>query len=619
MGGRLRLVARLAGRDVHRRWSEALLLVLAIAAGSATLTLGMLLHNVTTQSSGQSYSQTQAATRGPDLVAQSATLDNGTTSPADLAALVALSHAKGVVASSGPYPMATADLRTPTVTGGATVEGRSESPAAVDQPLVTAGTWVRPGGVVVERAFAQAAGVEVGQVIRLNGRAFTVDGIAVTAAFSPYPQIGCFAGCFGPQSFANDAVGLLWTTEAGARSLATASAPLTYFSNLKLADPTQATAVANAQDNNNYTKNPGSPNGPYLLSAQQIAHEDNNLIVNEQIVVLVGSTLLTILSIASVAVLVGGRMADQMRRVGLLKAIGGTPGLVASVLMAEYLFLALVGAAVGLLGGWLFAPLLSSPGSGLLGSAPRPPLTVSSVLIVAGVALGVALVAALVPALRAAQTSTVRALADSARPPHRSALLVRLSARLPVPLLIGLRVMARRLRRTTLSVLSIFVTVSGVVAVLIVHGRLNSAEFNGVSGLVNPRTTRANEVLLAVTVGLVVLAAVNAVFITRAIAQDARHASAVTRALGATPQQVTAGLSLAQMLPALIGSLLGIPGGFLLYNAAKHGGQSETMPPVPELLAVIVGAVLLVAVLTAIPARWGARRPVASILQAELA
>ena len=236
----------------------------------------------------------------------------------------------------------------------------------------------------------------------------------------------------------------------------------------------------------------------------------------------------------------------------------------------------------------------------------------------AGVALAVALVAALVPALRAARTSTVRALADSARPPHRSAALVKLSGRLPVPLLIGLRVMARRLRRTTLSVLSIFVTVSGVVAVLMIHGRLNRS-FASVNGLINPKTARADEVLLVVTIGLVVLAAVNAVFITRAIAQDARHASAVTRALGATPQQVTAGLSLAQMLPALVGALLGIPGGFLLYDAARHGSHMAALPTLSDLLAVIVGAVLLVAVLTAIPARWGARRPVASILQAELA
>jgi len=48
-----------------------------------------------------------------------------------------------------------------------------------------------------------------------------------------------------------------------------------------------------------------------------------------------------------VAVLVGGRMAEQTRRVGLLKAIGGTPGLVAAVLLAENLILALIAAAVG--------------------------------------------------------------------------------------------------------------------------------------------------------------------------------------------------------------------------------------------------------------------------------
>ena len=187
-----------------------------------------------------------------------------------------------------------------------------------------------------------------------------------------------------------------------------------------------------------------------------------------------------------------------------------------------------------------------------------------------------------------------------------------------MPLLIGLRVMARRLRRTALSVLSIFVTVSGIVAVLIVHTASTSRTPAVRTGSPIPTTARANEVLLIITVGLVVLAAVNAVFITRAIAQDARHASAVTRALGATPQQVTVGLSLAQMLPALVGALLGIPGGFVLYDVARHGGDRSTVPPIPALFAVVIGAVLLVAVLTAIPARWAARRPVASILQAEL-
>jgi predicted lysophospholipase L1 biosynthesis ABC-type transport system permease subunit len=40
------------------------------------------------------------------------------------------------------------------------------APALVDQPEVTQGTWVRPGGVVVERAFAEALGVRVGDRLR---------------------------------------------------------------------------------------------------------------------------------------------------------------------------------------------------------------------------------------------------------------------------------------------------------------------------------------------------------------------------------------------------------------------------------------------------------------------
>jgi putative ABC transport system permease protein len=75
------------------------------------------------------------------------------------------------------------------------------------------------------------------------------------------------------------------------------------------------------------------------------------------------------------------------------------------------------------------------------------------------------------------------------------------------------------------------------------------------------RVDRLNEVLLVITITLVALAAVNAIFVTWATALDARHSAALARALGATPQQVSAGLSAALMLPALAGALLGIPGG----------------------------------------------------------
>jgi putative ABC transport system permease protein len=73
------------------------------------------------------------------------------------------------------------------------------------------------------------------------------------------------------------------------------------------------------------------------------------------------------------------------------------------------------------------------------------------------------------------------------------------------------------------------------------------------------------------------------------------------RALGATPQQVSTGLSLAQVLPALVGAVLGIPGGLALFVASGGGGDGVTGPPLWQLLAVVPVTMLVVAVLAAIP------------------
>lgn len=101
----------------------------------------------------------------------------------------------------------------------------------------------------------------------------------------------------------------------------------------------------------------------------------------------------------------------------------------------------------GLIAGRLTAPLLTSPGVALLGSAGAPSLTPATVGIVVAAALTVAVLATYIPAIRAARTSTVTALADAARQPRRRGWLIERSARLPVPLLIAARVAARRPRR----------------------------------------------------------------------------------------------------------------------------------------------------------------------------
>ncbi|HEY6416420.1 MAG TPA: FtsX-like permease family protein, partial [Acidimicrobiales bacterium] len=655
---------RLAARNLRGRPAEAALLLLAIIAATTTLTLGLVLRGVT----DDPYQSTRDATAGPDVVA-SAAADPFVGQPADRAGLEALADARGVIDHSGPYPVIGAELETDGATGsrstprgeviggaaGAWAVGRDSAAASVDQPEVTQGTWVRDGGVVVEAGFADALDVHEGDRVTLRTRActfqtptrpsecevvsrrsFRVVGVAVTAATRPYPD-----ACFAPscpwfaeaiedalagnpppsepdQPVDDDALaaeppvepGLVWLTEADARGLAPGGQPQSYVVNLKLADPTDAPAFVDVHL---------SPlTGTQILESwQDIRGGHEQMVRDQQEVLRIGSRLIALLAVASIAVLVGGRMADQTRRVGLLKAVGGTPRLVAVVLLAEYIVVALVGAAAGLAAGWLAAPLLTDPGAGLLGSAGAPSLTASAVGVVTAVALGVAVAATLVPAVRAARTSTVHALADAARPPRRNRLLIAASARLPVPLLLGLRVAARRPRRVLLNACSIFVTVTGIVAVLAARAQ-NNQDAELVGGT-DPGTVKLNQVLLVITITLVALAAVNAIFVTWATALDAKHASALARALGATPQQVGAGLSAAQVLPALVGAVLGIAGGLILFAALGGGDDGLTGPPLWQLVAVAPMTVLATAALTTIPARLGARRPAAEALQAEIA
>jgi ABC-type antimicrobial peptide transport system permease subunit len=79
---------------------------------------------------------------------------------------------------------------------------------------------------------------------------------------------------------------------------------------------------------------------------------------------------------------------------------------------------------------------------------------------------------------------------------------------------------------------------------------------------------------------------------------------------------VSTGLSASQVLPALAGAVLGIPGGIGLFAVV---GDSTRIPSLWQLLAVVPATALVVAGLTAVPARTSARRPVAEMLRSELA
>ncbi|WP_154814442.1 FtsX-like permease family protein [Actinophytocola xinjiangensis] len=584
MAGRLLLVWRLMVRDLRRHPVESLLLLVAVIAASGTLTVGLSLGDV----ADQPYQQTRRATAGPDAVARPRA-----TGEEALAALAPLTTAPGVADHSGPFPVAFLDLTAGGRTAHAVVEGRDTAPARLDRPAVVDGGWVRPGGVVVERAFADALGVGPGDTVSVAGHPLRVAGTAVTAARVAYP----YAGWHFPGSELAQRGGLVWVDRGDLAALAGAE-PLSYTLNLRVTGTLDGVLD-------------GAP-GLTVLTSARIAEADARTVAQAREALLVGSWLLTALAMAGVAGIVAGRVAGRRRQVGLLKAVGAGPAAVAVVHLAGYLVIGLAGAAAGLLAGLAAGPALIQPSAGLLDVVDPAAPSTRTVLAVTALAVAIAVAAALVPVVRAATTSTVHALADTATPPRRSRWRIGLSRLLPVSLLIGVRVNARRPRRARLVVLNTLITTTALVAVLMNNAREDHFDVGG-ADLVDPRAQRVDQAMLVITVVLCVLALVNAVVTTWTAVLDAGRPLALTRALGATPGQAGLGLAMAQLLPALPGAVAGIPAGLGLFLVASRG---EVQYPSGVLLsAVALGVPLAGAALTAVPAIVLARRPVADTLR----
>jgi putative ABC transport system permease protein len=590
--GRILLVFRLVLADVRRHRAQTAMLLVAITAATATLALGLSLRGATETL----YQQTREATAGPDVVAFSPG-----TSRKTITALKSLEHAPGVVAHSGPHRQYYTELTANGSTGAAVVQVADMAPGPVDRPLVTSGGWVRPGGAVIERGFATALGAGVGDRVTVAGRSLPIVGIAVTAARSVYP----WALGIGPGGGPSDGGGLVWLTEPDTRALRSADLPVTSFINLKLRDAAAARTL-----NRHPAVTPAfEDTWVNFQTWEHMAEQDFVILRNSQPILVVGGWLLGFLAIGGVATLAAGRAAKQTRRVGLLKAVGATPGLIAAVLLAEYLTLALLADALGLTIARLAAPAVINPTASLLTTGTGP--TGDTILYTTVVALAVAALTTFAPTLRALRTGTISALTDTARRPRHRPLLNGVSALLPTPLLLGLRLIARRPGRAVLHGCNITTTLIAVTTLLVLYAQPVTG-YPGSPMATAARTAQDRRLLLAVTAAVIALALVNTIAITWTTALEARPTMAIARTLGATPGQITAGLSTAQLLPTLPGAVAGVAlGAFLPFTG------EETMPSAWWFLASVLVALLVTAALTAVPARMAARRSVALTLSTE--
>ncbi|WP_173081304.1 FtsX-like permease family protein [Phytohabitans rumicis] len=603
-------MTRLAWRNLRHRPGQAALLLLALCLATSTLSVALAVRGA----GDNAWERVWHATNGAHVSAFLAYDPDDPPAEAELARaradLVALATAPGVVATSGPWT----ELVTTGEIGGDTREVevlvRRSEPAAVGQPLLTAGQWLDGGdGVVLEDGLASTMKVRPGDTVTIAGHRLPVRGVATSVAIGRFPM-------YQPAR--------IWVSESvGGRVQATGARSFASSIELRLAHQGDAAAFVAARG--------GAELGPSFYvglstweQRRDASHDDMTAFA---VAMLSIGILLAGLTIATAAVLVAGRMASQIRQVGTLKAVGVTPGQVTAVLLAEYLALAGIAAAVGIAAGQALSPALAGDFSRSLYGAPQaPPVTWTRAAAVAGIAIAVVLLATVRPALRGARHSTLRSLTTTARPPRRASRLAQWGSRagLPLPVVLGLRSALRRPGRAVANAAGLSLGVAMVMIGLALDKGIQdflAEQAPDTSAVSREITARAIDQLVTLVYAgaglLIALAAVNAVVVAVFAARDSARNHAILRTVGATPRQTVVAFVVAQLGGCLLACAAGIPLGVLLFTLVGGEDLTPINLPATTYAAVAVVVPLAYAAIVAVPARLLSRRPVTPLLAYE--
>jgi len=611
----MRLAVRLARRNLQRRPGQAALVLLTLTLATGTFGVGMAVYGsadgpwnrVWAETDGFHVSANYYSDR--DLARDDVDLDEVRAGFASLAA------APGVRAVGGPWTHLYGRLDVES--GGTedlTAEIREPGPSPVDQPLVTAGSWLAADddGVVLEDGLADTLGVEPGDTIAVQGQELRVRGAAMTVSRGRFPL---------------SRPAQIWVTPATGEALR--SAGLTEEGlemQLRLDDPDEASAFAAAHSD---VVSSTSASTFFLETWRQRradSHSDIDILAGT---LFLAGLLVGLLAVATAAVIVAGRMAAQTRQIGTLKAVGVTPRQVVLALLVENLALAGVATAVGLGAGRIIAPRLAATSLTLFGDPETPGLTWGRVAIVAGVAGAVVALATVRPALRGLRQSTLRSLSSGARPPRRPGRLARWAAATGVPLVgvLGLRSAWRRPGRLLTNAAGLTLAVAMIVVGAGLRASLERLAVPGSTaarpgealsaGAVSDLYDQVRAIVLGTAGLLLVLATVNALIVAALAARDSARNHATLRAVGATPRQTVAMLVVSQLGACLLAVVLGLPLGLGLWGL-MDGGDLPPVDVAPTTLLAIAAAVpLAFAALVSLPALRNAHQPPAPALTYE--
>jgi putative ABC transport system permease protein len=474
----------------------------------------------------------------------------------------------------------------------------------VDVPVRTEGSELREGGIVLERSFADALGLNVGTKLRFGGPGDAVELPVIGTAISP-----------GQPRYPRHNPGVGWVTRAEFERIAPDRSRRVWTQAVRLTDPQAAPVFAQRAAASLASLPPGAALVRTWQQQREEALRDAQPI---GIILTTYTIVLLIVVFAVVAILVGARASEQHREIGLLKAVGLTPRQVTGVFALESAALGLIAVVIGFAVGAVLAPQLSPSAATMLGS----PTTAASpwhLLVAACPVLLVLVGSARSSTRRSTRFSVLHAIqAGVATPAPRSWLAGAIArASLPMPLTLGLKDLLAGRRRTVRLAGAIAVTGAAIVFALSMEASLDaqsSGEVSDVPDELPVLVYTLDAVLLLITATTLVAVALLAV-------RERVRDYGVLKTVGLTPRQIASSLVSAHAALGLIAALISVPMGIALYvavyNAAGGSGEDLVLAPWWWLALVPVGTVLVVVAATSLPARLATRMPIADALRYE--
>lgn len=460
--------------DLRRRTLQTtvIFLIILLASGVTTLALTLL------SQSGSPYDRAFTTQRGANLVSLFYA------SAATPAQLQATARQPAVTASGGPWPAAELTFQPtslpPTLAAQShglglprsdlRLVGRDNPGGAVDRLQIVAGRWVqRPDEIVLTRSFAEKVAAQAGgTVVSLLGAHLRAVNAGHNTTFVVVGEVIDVndADSWTPQQ--------AWVQPGVVASLAPVNM-LRYEMAYRFQ---QAGSDAPVQTQLAAIKAALPLGALYRSYPAQEVKTDVTITTSLVLTFLLAFSVFALVAVALiVANVVTGVVLAGYREIGIMKAIGFTPGQVVEVLIGQILIPTLAGCLVGIpLGALLSVPLLDQSAQAMGLPAPASFVPVLDLLAFLAVVLVVS-AAAIVPAWRGSQLSPVRVLASGTAPSSaRSSWLGRRlqGLGLPRPLSLGAGDAFVRPLRGVLTAVAVLIGVATITFAVGLHGTLQN-------------------------------------------------------------------------------------------------------------------------------------------------